>query len=159
MDNKEDGNSTHAADRLPALFSLDGSLPNTDGEGIVEDEARGFEADLVLCPVNAILLLIPFELHAYEQCCPYGRLDASKCATAKTDHSPGPGWENAGQRPESRRLCRMHSIRCAAQSADRYWRPGERGGNWRPGRPQRAGERHRPAPMGRPGVYRRACSE
>jgi hypothetical protein len=48
---------------LLALLALLGVVRNADGMRIVKDESGRFEAHAVLCPVAAILPLVPLEGH------------------------------------------------------------------------------------------------
>jgi len=47
--------------RLPAHLAFLGVLRDADGIGIVKDKRGRFEAHAVLCPVPAILRLVPLE--------------------------------------------------------------------------------------------------
>jgi hypothetical protein len=46
---------------LPSFLIINESILNAQRKGIVENQRRSFEADLVFCEVGAVLFVIPLE--------------------------------------------------------------------------------------------------
>jgi hypothetical protein len=59
-DYRDSADQTHC---LPALFSIDDSIQEAEGEGIVKDKFGGFKTYLVLCDIAPVLVLVPCVSH------------------------------------------------------------------------------------------------
>jgi hypothetical protein len=55
--------SRHHSNCLPSLLCFNDTILNAERVGIAENRLGGFEADLVLCEVATVLVVIPFKAH------------------------------------------------------------------------------------------------
>ena len=105
VDDKEDQNPLHHADRLPSLLRL-AIIGNTDLVWVREDEPGSLKAHLVLCYIPPRFLFIPRPSQGAVQLCTYNDADINNFSCTA-------GWRRAGS--QALRLFRRDFLRRASR--------------------------------------------